>query len=120
MLKATAIAAALALAASGALAQEGKPVKTLDDFFTMIVDKPMGHEHGVQTFHADGTTSGVYKLGEFTGTWLWEKNTFCQFITWKGGVRQWNDCGRSMVVMGNKVTITRGNGSKITVTFRAK
>lgn len=113
------VATALTLFAGAASAQEGKPVKSLEDFFSMIVGKTLSYDLGHQTFHADGNSTGVYKGGKFTGNWMWEGTTYCQFINWKGQ-RQWNDCGRSMVVKGNVAHITRGNGSKYTMKIMEK
>ncbi len=114
-------AVAFVLAAGSALAADAKPVKTLDDFFSTIVGKKLDFGFGHQIFHPDGNSTGIWKSYEMVGTWFWDKDgKFCQTMGVKGRSPGKTDCGRTVVVMGNKATITRGNGTKFTVTIMEK
>ncbi len=117
---AIAAAAALTLLAGPALAQDMKPVKTLDDFFSMVVGKKLAWEYGHQIFHPDGNSTGIWKGREIVGTWFWDKDgAYCQSMGLKGRSPR-NDCGRSMVIDGKKVFVTRGDGTKFTMTIVEK
>lgn len=114
-------ATALTLFAGPAVAQDMKPVKTLDDFFSTIVGKKLDFGFGHQIFHADGSSTGIWKQYEMVGTWFWDKDgAFCQSMGVKGRSKRTNDCGRTVVVKGDKATITRGDGSKFAVTIMKK
>lgn len=106
--KLTIAAIAGLLAATPAIAADGKRIATEKEFRELVVDRQLEGDRVSIRNTGDGKFTGMARGKQLDGIWNWVGDTYCRTGTW-GAKNLGYDC-QAVFVDGTRVTFVRNEG----------